>query len=615
MSTLKRHRSQRSRRRITEGHGTAPHATAFPVTDFPSGPAYRPPRLTPDECARFATLAGPAEAAPRGPYSVRFRRERDAQPVAAFLLAAAVFVAEVAFVAWLVLWVEHYPDASGPPLETAAEIFMVLAVVALAVFQMVNITTLCLSTSLARHPIPVPPDPGLRVAFLTTLVPDREPLAVVEQTLTEALKIRYGRGGIDVWLLDEGTDDPALAADIAAMGDRLGPRFHRFSRRGIERWNRPSGPFKARTKHGNYNAWLDAHGDEYDVFMSVDPDHIPSADHFLERMLGYFRDPEVGFVVAPQVYRNCDTAVTKCAESQQFVFHTKVQPMGNRLGCPMLVGTNNACRIAALREIGGFRDSVTEDMATSLALHSSGWKSVYTPDVLAYGLGPESWTDYFTQQHRWSGGTFDALTGDFWRAFRRLPRPAKLHYSLILTYYPSAAIGWMLGAVNCAVYLLLGHSGLKVSAQSWHMVFALLILAQVALYDYNRRHNVSPFEKPGSSGMAGMLISVLTAPVYVTAFVGTLLGRRRPFVVTPKGESTSADRLRTFRPHLAWAAFLTAALAASLELGRLHANGLLWSGILLAVCTLPVAIWVGGSRSARRRRRPAPGLVLVNEEA
>lgn len=545
---------------------------------------------------------------------MRFQRERDAQPVAAFLLAAAVFAAELVFLSWLLLWGDHYPGLSGPPLEAAAEVFMTLAVIALAVFQMVNISTLCLSTSLARYPVPVPPPAGLRVAFLTTLVPDREPLAIVQQTLTEALRIRYGTGEIDVWLLDEGTDDPALTAEIAAMADRLGPRFRRFSRRGVERWNQPAGAFKARTKHGNYNAWLDAHGDDYDVFMSVDPDHIPSAEHFLERMLGYFRDPRVAFVVAPQVYRNCDRTVTRCAESQQFVFHTKVQPMGNRFGCPMLVGTNNACRVAAIREVGGFRDSVTEDMATSLRLHAAGWRSVYTPDVVAYGLGPESWTDYFGQQRRWSGGTFDALGGDFWRVFRRLPRPARLHYSLILSYYPSAAVGWGLGALNCAAYLVVGHSGLKVSAESWHMAFALLILAQVALYDYNRRHNVSPFEKPGSSGMAGMLISILTAPVYLTALVATATRRRRAFVVTPKGETMTADRLRTFLPHLGWAAFLTGALGVSAATGRFSTNGLLWCGILLAVCTLPIAIRAAESRS-RRAPRPASVLALANEEA
>lgn len=554
-------------------------------------PAYELAELTAEDRERYATIAGPVERPGGGAYSVRFRRERDAQPVAALLLASAVFIAELGFLIWLLFWGDHFPALSGPPQELLPELFMTSSVVLLAVFQMVNITTLCLSTSLARYPVPVTPPPNLRVAFLTTLVPGKEPLEIVEQTLREALRIRYDRGTLDVWLLDEGTDHRALADEIDGMCERLGPRFHRFSRRGVEAWNQPSGRFKARTKHGNYNAWLDAHGDGYDVFMSVDPDHVPSAEHFLERMLGYFRDPEVGFVVAPQVYRNCDNVVTKCAESQQFVFHTKVQPMGNRFGCPMLVGTNNAGRIAAITGVGGFRDSVTEDMATSLLLHSSGWKSVYTPDVLAYGLGPSSWTDYFTQQHRWSGGTFDALKGDFWRCFRRLPRGAKLHYSLILSYYPSVAIGWIVGALNCAVYLLVGHSGLKVSAESWHMIFALLILAQVALYDYNRRHNVSPFEKPNSSGMAGMLISVLTAPVYVTAFVRSLLGRTTGFAVTPKGASTSPDRLRTFRAHLLWGGFLCAALIMSAARDRMHANSLLWVGILLSICLLPATLW------------------------
>ena len=66
----------------------------------------------------------------------------------------------------------------------------------------------------------------------------------------------------------------------------------------------PYGQYKERSKHGNYNAWLDAHGHEYDFFLSVDPDHVPMPN-FAERFLGYFRDPDVpvAFVVGPQVVR------------------------------------------------------------------------------------------------------------------------------------------------------------------------------------------------------------------------------------------------------------------------------------------------------------------------
>ena len=143
--------------------------------------------------------------------------------------------------------------------------------------------------------------------------------------------------------------------------------MHHFTsaRRGLTGTRRPD-RFKARTKHGNYNAWLDAHGAGYDFYLSVDPDHVPLPG-FAERLLGYFRDPDVAFVVGPQVYGNYEDFVVRSAESQQFIFHSLLQRAGNRSGTPMLVGTNNAVRIRALREIGGLQDSITEDMATSLA--------------------------------------------------------------------------------------------------------------------------------------------------------------------------------------------------------------------------------------------------------
>ncbi|MFC7470908.1 glycosyltransferase family 2 protein [Actinomadura keratinilytica] len=90
---------------------------------------------------------------------------------------------------------------------------------------------------------------------------------------------------------------------------------------------------------------------------------------FLERMLGYFRDPDVAFVVGPQVYGNYTAPVTKAAESQQFLFHALIQRAGNGYRAPMFVGTNNVVRISAVKQIGGLYDSITEDMATGFELH------------------------------------------------------------------------------------------------------------------------------------------------------------------------------------------------------------------------------------------------------
>jgi cellulose synthase/poly-beta-1,6-N-acetylglucosamine synthase-like glycosyltransferase len=586
------------------GHKRAPRNK--PVRAAGSGERY--------DYTRYETVTGPLVHPGDGPTRVRLQRLDGGHRWRA-LLAFTVLIVQALFVMWLVQ-PHHAPELSSDRLLAAASIAMAVSIVVLEVFRLVNIGTLCLASALARDPVPMEPEPGLRVAFLTTIVPDTEPLDVVRRTLKAARRIRH-QGPLHVWLLDEG-DDPRVRAMCLELG------VHHFTRRGVERWNQSAGRFRARTKHGNYNAWLDAHGGDYDVFVSVDPDHVPR-ENFCERLLGYFRDADVAFAVAPQVYGNYDDAlVTKCAESQQFVFHGLVQRMGNAFGCPMFVGTNNAVRIAALREIGGLQDSITEDMATSLALHArrnpltgGRWRSVYTPDVVAVGEGPATFTDFFSQQHRWSSGAFGTLKSHFWRCVRRMDLRRAVHHALLTAYYPSAAIGWVVGAVNCVLYLALGTMGVRVGAQVWAALYLDLAFVQYCLYTANRKHNVSPHEPRGSAGAAGMLISVLTAPIYVRALIGTLLPGRARFVVTPKGAARSVDRLATFRWQQAWASLLGVALVVALVRHHDQEGMLLWAVMLLGVCLGPMVMWrLDAGRRPRlvaAPRTPAPARPQAHE--
>jgi cellulose synthase/poly-beta-1,6-N-acetylglucosamine synthase-like glycosyltransferase len=544
--------------------------------------------------AAFSTLAGAPETPPETGYTVAYRPLPERRPFATAMLAVFAFVFEASFLAWLIASIEITGGFST---------VMIGATVLIELFRLLNVVTLCLATLAARDPIPVEPDARLRVAFLTTIVPGREPVAMVERTLAAMRRVRH-RGTLDVWLLDEGDDD-LVKAICAHLG------VHHFSRKDVERWNAPAGRFKARTKHGNYNAWVDAHGADYDVFVSVDPDHAP-LPNYCERLLGWFRDPDVAFVVGPQIYGNYDNVITRWAESQQYLFHSLLQRAGNRHGAPMLVGTNNAVRIAALDSVGGLQDSITEDMATSLRLHAGRnprtgrrWTSVYTPDVLAVGEGPSSWTDYLTQQHRWSRGTDDVLVRHFPSTALRLGPRRLIHYGLLMSYYPLTAVAWLLGAVNAVGHLALGAQGIAVPQQVWLMLYADAAVFQVGLYLWNRRHNVSPHEAAGSSGLSGMIISALCTPVYVSSFLGALLRRRSGFVVTPKGASTSRDGLRTFAGHLRWAAFYALLLVWAALSGHVHGAVWLWSGLNLAICLAPPAIWLEQSRRRHRRTRAA----------
>jgi nicotinamide riboside transporter PnuC len=273
----------------------------------------------------------------------------------------------------------------------------------------------------------------------------------------------------------------------------------------------------------------------------------------------------------------------------------------------MLVGTNNAVRISALRGIGGLQDSITEDMATSLVVHSARnpgtgrrWRSVYTPDVLAVGEGPSSWTDFFTQQHRWSRGTDEVVVTSFARFAWRLGFRRALHYGLLMSYYPLTAVAWLLGAVNAVCYLVLGAKGVQVPQHVWLMLYVDAAMFQVGLYVWNRRHNTSPHEEAGSSGLTGMLMSTLSTPIYVSSYLSALLRRSTGFVVTPKGDSKSPDRLLTFQQSLRWAAFYVALLIAAPIGGHVHGAMWLWPALNLVICLMPPAIWAGQEYGRRR---------------
>ncbi|MER5355909.1 glycosyltransferase family 2 protein [Kitasatospora sp. NPDC002551] len=570
----------------------------------------------PYDYAYFSRLAGRAveAGAVEEPYRVQYRSllSREPHRIRAALLLLAAPLVEGALLVWL-LQPGHWPVRPG---ETDTWLLVgdkvMLGIIAVVeAFRLVTVVSNAHATLAARDPVPVAPEPGTRVAFLTTCVPGKEPPEMVRATLTAALAVRH-EGPYEVWLLDEG-NDPDMRELCIALGAR------HFSRDEIEQWNTRKGRFRARTKHGNYNSWLQAYGADYDFWISVDTDHVPLPE-FCERMLGYFRDPDVAFVVGPQVYgnyRSSGSLVTRFSESQQYLFHALVQRAGNRYGAPMFVGTNNAVRIEALRSIGGLYDSVTEDMATGLEFHRSRnpatgarWKSVYTPDVLAVGEGPSSWTDFFSQQLRWSRGTYETLLTQFAKAARGLSPGRLLNYTLMVSFYPMAALTWLLGGVSSVLYLGFGAAGVHVSSEIWMALYSDAAALQMLLYTWNRKHNVSPHEPAGSSGVAGMVMSALCGPIYAASFLQALLRIRSRFVVTPKGASTSPDRPATFRLHLFWALVFGGAVAASFRTGHDHVAMRTWACLALLLSLLPMLL-LAADAVRRRRARPVSTLSLA----
>jgi cellulose synthase/poly-beta-1,6-N-acetylglucosamine synthase-like glycosyltransferase len=580
-------------------------------------PVSRRPTASPDVAATYrelSELTGPLTTPLAERQAVQFRRVLSAGQrigLTAFILLN--LVASIGYLAWL-LQPAHFPATQpaggGIWLGLGAIGFILLATT--EIVRIAQNATTWLFAWMMRDPVPMQPQHGLRVAVLTTIVPSREPLAIVARTLRAMCRLRYD-GIVDVWILDEG-DDPAVRRVAAELGVR------HFSRKGRPEYNRPSGAFKARTKAGNHNAWRAEYEGDYDVVAQMDPDHVPGPD-FLIRTLGYFRDPDVAFVVAPQVYGNLHESFVVCgAADQSYEFHGVIQRGANGLGAPLLIGTNHVYRAATWSQIGGYQDSVIEDHLTSMQVHATlnprtgqPWKGVYTPDILAVGEGPCRWTDYFNQQRRWAYGIWDVMLRHSPRLLPHLSLRRRLSYVSLQLFYPSLGVLWLVGNALTALSLLLGITVIQSDPLTWAALWGVSVLGQLALFVWLRRFNLAEHERRGV-GATGILLYLAVGPVYAAAAAAALVRRPLVYIVTAKGTAASRDTWATFRLHLCWLVGVLGLLAVSVVAGPSYLPLRAWACFTLAAVSLPlVMFWFGERRAAwAERRRPR---LLVSGDA
>jgi cellulose synthase/poly-beta-1,6-N-acetylglucosamine synthase-like glycosyltransferase len=443
----------------------------------------------------------------------------------------------------------------------------------------------------AKDPIALKPKPGQRVAILTTIVPGKEPLDLIIRTLQAMKRIRYD-GIVDVWLLDEG-DSPEVRTACGAVGVK------HFSRKGIPEFNQATGPFRAKTKHGNHNSWRAINERSYDIVAQMDPDHVPTED-FLLRTVGYFNDPDVGFVVAPQVYGNlADNWIAKGSAILAYVFHGIIQRGGNGNNAPLLIGTNHVYKTACFRQINGYQDCIIEDHLTSMVVFATRnpatgnyWKGVYTPDILAVGEGPTSYTDFFSQQMRWAYGIWEIALKFSPKLFPRMKKSQQLSFIMLQMFYPSVAIAWVLSNLVTVACLFLGSRVNQVIG-IWMVLWCSSILSSFGFFFWLRRFNLVKHERK-DSGLIGMVLMLMCIPIYTEAALRRLSGKSLSYVVTAKGKLTSGDSLQTFYPHLKWGVILAVVLILNLAgIGSSYPALRIWTCFNLSICVSPLLVHYG----------------------
>jgi hypothetical protein len=431
-----------------------------------------------------------------------------------------------------------------------------------------------------RRPTPRPPHAGWHVAVATTFVPGAESLEMLEDTVKALVAMAYPH---DTWVLDEGDD-----GEVNALCARLGARH--FSRKPLAPYQTGRGPFQARSKHGNYNAWLDACGlASYDILVNFDPDHVPEPT-FLHEVLGYFDDPRVGYVQAAQAYYNQRASfIARGAAEETYAYYSATQMASYALGLPIVTGCHTAHRVTALQAVGGFAPHDADDLLITYHYRAAGWQGVYIPKILARGLTPVDWAGYLTQQRRWARSVLDIKWRIYPQLAGRLPRRERLLGLLHGLYYlqgltTGIAIGllaWMLASGAVPQFLTDGTL--------WHLVglYAALQLTEF----YQQRFFLGGWAECGLHWRAGLL-QLAKWPYLGLALLDVLRHRQPAYEMTPKVRGSANPRL-VVRAQLPIVLLLGWVWLIGVAAGR-PLPGLLqlWTaGIVLAVVALMATDW------------------------
>lgn len=280
-------------------------------------------------------------------------------------------------------------------------------------------------------------------------------------------------------------------------------------------------------KAGNINNGLkyfttqDSHN-TYDIVLDADFAVIPD---FLLEIIRPFKNRAIDFVQTPQRYSNETTWVAKAAAAHQIHFFNHVCPAKANDNALFLCGTNFAIRRSALDAVGGMDERfITEDYATSLNLHLAGKKGVFIKKPLAYGIAPSSLKAYFSQQQRWSKGTFDTSREYIKKIlFGPLTVKQKFQYLISSIYYLSG-IRNLIFMLAPLPYLFFDKPLMNVSSSE----FIMLIYGP--LFFFNFLTYVLFFRHP----LKSWVLDTISFPIFISALISSIFKKKLGFVVTIK---------------------------------------------------------------------------------
>ncbi|RJQ23226.1 MAG: glycosyltransferase [Nitrospiraceae bacterium] len=372
-----------------------------------------------------------------------------------------------------------------------------------------------------RHHRPEGPPLEKKNFSVDILIPVyREPLEIIEKTLTAAVSIDYADKKI--YVLDDGEDDKVRA---------ICEQHH------VEYIRRPT---HENRKAGNLNYAFKVTTGE--LILTLDADQVAKPD-IIDGIIGYFSLPKIGFVQTKQIFRLPHGDPWGNSDE---VFYSVMMSGKDHDNAAFSCGSGVMYRRTAIESVGGFSEwNLVEDVHTSILLHSKGWRSVYHDKSYTEGTAPEDVVSHTKQRWQWAVDSMRIILWDNPLFKKGLDFYQRLQYFHIGFHYVAFGIFLPVFFV-IPVWALFTHSFI-LQEPFWHYIvvrtpYFLLYLLSNRITTY-KLHTFKRFQ-----AQAGLFA------VFFSAFFTALFSRNRlpQYTVTQKSSSqyTVRSRIPMCLPHI-----------------------------------------------------------------
>lgn len=381
------------------------------------------------------------------------------------------------------------------------------------------------------------PTPSLEeYPFVTVQLPIYNEEYVIERLIDSVCKLDYPADKLEIQVLDDSNDG---SEKIAAK------KVNEYQSKGfnIKQIIRPE---RTGFKAGALKYGLEkAKGEFIAIF---DADFLPPIN-FLLKTIPHFNEKNIGVVQTRWGHINKEYSLFTKMQAFALNAHFSVEQTGRSFSKSFINfnGTAGVWRTSCIEDAGGWSaETLTEDLDLSYRAQIKGWQFKYLEEVESPAELPVIMPAIKSQQYRWNKGAAETAVKNLSKVFRApLPLKTKLHATFHLLNSSIFVLLLIGGIISLPVlYIKYLHPEIDFF---FHIASVFLFGFMSIGFFFWVSTKKTPYTKSNDcfipSFFAFMTISMGLSYHNAVAVLEGLLGKKTPFIRTPKFNSTSKKAL------------------------------------------------------------------------